>query len=104
MVLVRVAVEVIVVVEEEVDCAAARRGRSAVVSSERRILIDCSKIGYATMWTICIEIERDRGNQIKSDRSVFRKKDRLFLFRARDRRSRYSDIWISFWGLVDTRQ
>ena len=48
-VLVRVAVEVIVVVDEEVDCAAARRGRSAVVSSERRILIDCSKIGYATM-------------------------------------------------------
>mgnify|MGYP003662489956 CR=1 FL=1 len=44
---------------------------------------------------------------IRSDqiRSVFRKKDRLFLFRARDRRSRYSDIWISFCsGLVDTRQ
>lgn len=39
IVLVRVAVEVIVVVDAEVEyCAEARRGRMAVVRSEKRIL------------------------------------------------------------------
>lgn len=39
IVFVRVAVEVTVVMDEEVEyCAAARKGRIAVVSSERRIL------------------------------------------------------------------